>query len=502
MYQENSEKKEFTVATRKAVQTETGGSTFCESSSEHVLPDYLPKVQKVLRVETNVLPPQRYVNTAEAQMSGNLLHTLIYRGEEGEVAATVLPARYSFSVPLPASGAPHVIASVEVDSSTHRMTAPRKVQIRTRLRARTCILDTRAVAEEQLPAGRIGGLHRLEGVAETLHSVPLCSSEVRLSERVDVGSTNAHLIWCGATAAVQDTRAMEGGVNVRGDACIKLLFTDSGKLKSVTKRVPFDAFLDGDVTRNASAAAAAHVLSTEAAMEQGSEATVDLTLSVEALADMTEHVAVTEDAFSEIADGKISWQTIPTIHLLADKSAVYTVGGSVAKAAAGAMAITEIIDTAGAAVTEEICADGGRYSLNGRCLLNLLYVDGEETVCAADFSFPFHITVDAKAAENANVTAAASLLAARTRVEGENLVCDMDIAVSLRALACGEQRAVATLDYTAAKPCAALQYPDGESLWSLAKAYRVSPPRLAAENGLAEGDLRAPLSAGALMLIK
>ena len=84
----------------------------------------------------------------------------------------------------------------------------------------------------------------------------------------------------------------------------------------------------------------------------------------------------------------------------------------------------------------------------------------------------------------------------------------MDIAVSLRALACGEQRAVATLDYTAAKPCAALQYPigllypDGESLWSLAKAYRVSPPRLAAENGLAEGDLRAPLSAGALMLIK
>lgn len=502
-----SEKKEFVLSGKNTVQTETVGNVLCESSSEHVLPDYLPKVQKVLRMETRVLPPSRYMNTAEAQMSGNLLHTLIYIGEGGEIASAVLPARYEFNLPLGEGGSPTVTVIVCVDATTHRLTAPRKLQIRTRLRACTRILDAREVTEQQMPAGGIAALHRLQGTAETVCSVALRSADIPLSDTVETGSATARPIWCGATAAVQDARVMDGGVSVRGDAYVKLLLTDGGKLKAVTKKLPFDAFLDGDVQKNAGVTAVAHVLSTEAVKEQGSEALVDVVLTVEALVDHPCSIPVTKDAFSETADGKITYQTVPTARLLADRISVYTVGGSVTKASAGAAGFAESIDTSGEVTVEEITPADGKYTVVGKCRLNTIYTDSEEVIAAADFAVPFRLSVEARTADGIAPTATVSLLSARTRSEGESLVCDMDLAVSLRAVEPGEVRAIATLDYTVPQPCAqskyplSLLYPTGESLWALAKANRIAPEKLAARNGL-DAEPGAPLSARVLLLEK
>lgn len=502
-----SEKKEFVLPVRNTVQIETGGSIFCESSSEYVLPDYLPKVQKVLRMETRALPPVRYMNTAEAQMSGNLLHTLIYVGEEGEIAATVLPGKYEFSVPFPAdSGSPTVTATVEVDASTHRLTAPRKLNVRTRLRARTRTFCTEEIAEQQMPAGGIAGLQRLQGSLDSLCTRVLRSADITLSDTVETGSASARPIWCGATAAVQDARTMDGGVNVRGDVCIKVLLEDGGKAKTVTKKLPFDTFVDGDVEKHAGATAVARVLSTEAAKEQGTEVLVDVILCVEVFADVPCSLPVTEDAFSETAEGKITYRKVPSAKLLLARSGVYTVGGSVAKTAAGAAGLSEVLDTSGEAVLEEIQPADGKYILSGRCMLNTLYQDAEGVLGSAEYSIPFKVVLDAKTPENAMAAATVSLLAARTRADGESLVCDMDLAVSIRAVASGEKRVVAQLDYAAPLPCVksshplCLLYPAGESLWSLAKAHHIAPEKLANLNALTNAPLSDPVTANVLMI--
>ena len=79
MRPETSEKKEFAVSAEQTLQTAGGGGNILfESGGEFVLPDYLPKVQKVLRLEANALPPTKYMSGGEAQMRGSVLHTLIY----------------------------------------------------------------------------------------------------------------------------------------------------------------------------------------------------------------------------------------------------------------------------------------------------------------------------------------------------------------------------------------------------------------------------------------
>ena len=80
--------------------------------------------------------------------------------------------------------------------------------------------------------------------------------------------------------------------------------------------------------------------------------------------------------------------------------------------------------------------------------------------------------------------------AARTRLDGDNLVCDADIFLCVRASLRGEREIVSAIDFTAAKPHEksayplSVVYPRGDSLWAVAKANRVSPARLAEINHL------------------
>ena len=493
MRTETSDTKEFVLPAKNTVQLEQGGGNiFFESGGEFVLPDYMPKVQKVLRMEARALPPSRYMGSSEAQMSGSVLHTLIYIGEEGEISATVLPAKYEFSIPFTAGGElPTVSAAVEVDSLSYRLGAPRKLNIRTRLRAKPRVIGTEDIAEKQLPGGEIAGLHKLGGEIDSICTRNLRSPDITVSDAVEIGGgADTRPIWCGSTAAVNDVRVTDGGVSVRGEAYVKVLLNDGGKPKMVTKKLPFEEFLDGDVVKGSSATAMARVISTEAGKEQDGEALVDVVLALEAWVDTPCRTPAVKDAFSEHSEGKVAYRKVPTARLLCNRSGVYTVGGSVAKASAGAVGLSAVLDTSGEATVEETTMEDGRLTVSGKCALNTIYTAAEGETAAVEYSIPFKVTMDCETPTGAEANVSVSLVSARTRSDGDNLVCDMDIAVSARVVACGEAVTVESIDFTAPKVYAksdyplCLIYPRGDSLWNVAKKYHVSPETLAKINSL------------------
>ncbi len=56
----NSEKKEFVMSAKNILQTEVNmQSILAESNGDFVLPDYMPKVQKVLRLCAHATPPTK-----------------------------------------------------------------------------------------------------------------------------------------------------------------------------------------------------------------------------------------------------------------------------------------------------------------------------------------------------------------------------------------------------------------------------------------------------------
>ncbi|MBQ8836197.1 MAG: DUF3794 domain-containing protein [Clostridia bacterium] len=500
MNRESQDKKEFVIDRASALQSETQmQSQLIESGGEFVLPDYMPKIQKVLRLEARALPPSRYVGGNSVQMSGNVLHTLIYLGEDGETGATVLPSKYEFSLPVSGTPTPTVTSSVEVDGLTYRITAPRKLNIRTRLGIKSHCFAAEDVSADITPVDALN-VSKLYGVADTLKTQILNSSDIQISDRVETsGADGSRLLWCGSAAAVTDARATDGGVTVRGEVLAKVLVDENGTPRMYTKKIPFDEFLDGDVTRASAVCAVAHVISTEAAKESDREVTVDSVISVEVTADTPTAVSVMKDAFSCDVSASCSHRTVKSSRLALSRSGVYTVGASVAKANAGAAEATSVIDTSGKAVIEESAASAGKITVSGRCeLSSIIGTDGGVT--SADYTVPFSIALDCDTSADTAVTACATLINPRVRVEDDNLVCDMDIALSVRATQEKEERILASVDCTSKEQYKkstyplCLIYPNGESLWNLAKKYHVNPESLAKVNALeiSESDYTRP----------
>ena len=497
----SSDKKEFVLPAKTTLQqAENRPSILVECGGEYILPDYMPKVQKVLRIEAQVIPPSRYMSVSEAQMSGDVLHTLIYMGEDGEPGATVLPAKYEFSVPLADSeGAPMVITDMEVDTVTYRLSAPRKLNIRTRLSAKPTVIKNLDITEQQKPAD-IAALHKLYDEIDSIYTVVLNSSDITISDSVSVNvGENAHLIWCGSNAAVSDVKVSDGGVNVRGEVIVKIMLEDSGNMKIFTKKIPFDEFVDGEVSRGAMAIAMPHVISTEAGKDNDNNIMVDVVLGIKAICDTPKRIPVLRDAYSEIGTGIIEYSKVPTEKLVIAHSGIHSVGISVPKNSTGVESIMSVIDTSGRAVLDEV-ASNGKLIISGRCLLNSICKQEDDSVTSIEYTVPFKIDFEREIKNGITPNVTVSLMNARARVDGDSIVCDMDISVNARAIEKGSENMVSSMDYTSltlykkSENPLCLIYPNGESLWALAKKNHVSPESLLRVNSLdiAEKDYSEP----------
>ncbi len=483
------DKKEFVIDAKNSVQTEKKlPSQLVECTGDFVLPDYMPKVQKVLRIEARALPPTRYVSANSVQMSGDVLHTLIYLGEDGESGATVLPAKYEFSIPIDTLSSPTVTACVQVEGLSYRITAPRKLNIHTRLSAKPSCFEREDVTPTIIP--KDAEINKLFGEISGLKTTVLHSIDAEVSDRIEIGSAKeARLLWCGATAAITDARVTEGGVSIRGEIFAKVLSDSDGEIKMYTKKMPFDELLEGEVNRGSAVNAVAHVISTEAVKESENEASLDISFYIEATVDEPVTVAVLKDAFSSEVPVENTSRDVINTRLVMSKSGIYTVGASIAKAAAGAEAATLVTDTSGKAVVEEISAENGHLTVSGRCELSSIFAE-ENGLFSADYGVPFTVSVDCENTDGIKADAVANLLNARVRTEGEMLVCDIDIALALRAVKESTERVLSAVDCTSKEKYKSstyplcLIYPNGESLWELAKKYHVNPVSLASVNSL------------------
>lgn len=501
MKAETNEKKELTPGTQTMQQAVAVSSPLFESGGEFVLPDYLPKVQKVLRLEANALPPTKYMSGGEAQMRGSVLHTLIYLGEDGEMSAAVLPSKYEFSVPTAGQNAPEAEASVRVDSLTYRLSAPRKINIRTRLAAKPQVLAAAEITPRRTPE-KIDGLHTLESEADCVETHFIRLPDIELADSIEVSSADVRPIWCGATAAVTDVRTTADGATLRGDAYVKVLVQDGDTPKMLRKKIPFEERLDAELARGTAVTACADVFSTEAGREpDGGGIYVECVVSLTCRTDTPCRVSVTADAFSEYADGTVEMQKLPTARFCFARSGVYGAGGSLPLAGMGLGGADSVLDASGTVMVDEVGAADGSVTITGRCTLNVI-CHTPDGIAAGEGTIPVRLTLDAETPAGIAVTASARLADLRARIDGDNLICDADVALTAQGAVRGEVNAVSAIDFTAAKPVAkcayplAVVYPCGDSLWTVAKENHTDPARLAELNHLATPtmDWQSPAS--------
>ena len=161
---------------------------------------------------------------------------------------------------------------------------------------------------------------------------------------------------------------------------------------------------------------------------------------------------------------------------------------------------TVLACVAEAEVQEKRC-DARGISVSGEICCHMLYKNGEE-LGAAQMTVPYTVRTEG---EFDVLSVGASVPVCRVTCQGNQLSLDAELQLALRAVGSTEVQYVDEMEIGADKAPLASDLEicylgKGETLWSVARRYAVSPRELALINGVAEDAETLPDGVGYLLI--
>lgn len=479
-------------------------TVLCEVAGDFSLPDYQPEIKRLLRIRPCVLPPSHYAGADNAEFSGTLDYYVLYMGNDGGLYCAPLHTEYAISVPFDAgSGSVDLcMADVEPESVVGRVSAPRKLNVRCRLRAGVRIFGTLPQSEQTEGVVDPFSVERLvceqsfarvdRGVGEVL----------RLGEDIltDSHGRNMRLVCAEGQVHVQEISAGTGVVNCRGEVELKLMMSaeEPGSLPDpvptyLVRKLPFSGSIEvASAVPGSECCVMGNCAELSVAVEETyMHAEVGVVLQAHVMTNTP--VGYTKDIFSTKKACECTYDSYELPRAIRALNGNFTQSDSLSLAEAEIPVGCSIVDVCGSAEAEDMSWERGRCTVSGNShYIVLTHMDSEVT--------PHEITLPWKyefecAREPSDWRARVQVLSCRARVDGERIGIDAEIACAvevwdtesakvLRSVSFGEAAAGKSGAFVVCYPSV------GDSLWSVAKRYATSMQAIRAANAL-DGDAPA-----------
>ncbi len=504
------------VRARKYNAKET---VFCESVGEYTLPDYLPEIRKLLRIETRLLKTGQYVGNHKAEFTGMTVHTVIYSDEEGHLCSAVLNGDYRYAVPLTDEEEVEALTESRVERVVHRLSGPRRIGIRTGISSVVSLFPETSIAAPDLsdadaPFEYLYGKERVSDVCR----VQL--ENIELDDRYRLEGLHAdevRSVSADASVFVRETRPQAEGFHCSGEVWVKVLYvTQNGDLELpdvLWRKIPFDVLLpDGAGAENCLLHGTCTALDVAAEDDGlgGAELIIRLQMELEGALYINRELSYVKDMYCQTADVTKNERclSLSCCHGLLFQN--FTVSGAVAleEPLLGARAVDATVTPEG--MTAERVGD--KIKITGECRADVILrtsSGGEDAPQyeRTEFTFPVKMEFDLKTIppEGTELSFACTYLGGQLRADGQGLRIDGDMAVSVSLM---EAKSVVTVEGASVLPDSAREeqkgllivtYPDeGETLWSVAKRYRADLSRLALRNHIPARFLEEPDAQGSI----
>ncbi len=486
-------------------------SLITELSEEFSIPDYKPEIKRILRVEAQAMPADRYVGSSSAEFSGKMEYTVFYLGEDDELYGCSFEGDYRVLQPLEIPGDlsmdEGIFCDADIFSETvsGRLLSPRKFQVKTRLHSEIRLYATKVLAEEMgnCESERLGAAlvscEHLAGQGEPFHL---------FDEVVFSSNDPIRVIACSGKVLASEVFPAGGKLNCRGEVVLKLTIVkeESGDAPVILlRKLPFSSEIELDgLEGDCKAAFDGCVTSCEVTVEEGRIlCDAQVVLSARALQNRT--LTYTRDAFALGEESSVTLENCNAPVAIASGIGNFTLSTSVPLAEAGISPEQTVFDLTLLPAVREFSTEDGRLIVSGKCRCHAVANEGDEWT-STEFEIPFRY--DGGACEPLaakDILASAKALSANAKKEGDTLRIDGEIALSYTLS--GEESFTRVASLTPGEPlvlpASALRvcYPtSGDSLWSLAKRYHKPLAALAEANGLPADAPTAPLNARFLMV--
>ncbi len=474
-----------------------------ETSEEYLLPDYMPQVQRVISVRATALPESRFLTGKALEFGGTLAYSVLYMGEGGEIYCAPLTSEYTASASLGENAAVDA-ASIGVDTTvenvTCRVTAPRRLTLKCRLKSLITSLRPCSVADklQESTGGRLTTADELaiERLTAEAEDTVLSRGDLTAAVSGNIGAAGK-VIACNGTVRVEDATAGDGEVQVRGDVLLHvILLSSEGKyISSATKESFTESVLVPGAVSEGSARAWGRAASVSVTPgEDGCTWEVEFDLEAECAQPLKRTYTV--DLFSTDCACEIETAETDSLRLLRCGVGAVTVSGEGVRQGK-ALADESVLDAYAVCSADRMEVANGKLLLAGTCTVTTLLLQngdvvGEETV------LPLKYEWDAPEAQDGAELLwrwSGEAVSVSVRPDGEKLNVHADIALSVCAMRRRKIRFVdsAVLTKSARRKeddgCIRVCYPDvGEPLWEIAKRYGVARQTIRVENGLPEDE--------------
>lgn len=487
-----------------------------EVASELSLPDYQPEIRRLLRIGSSTTPPTAYATGGGMELTGTVDHYVLYVGNDGQVYCSPFSAEYRMQLPFDNGMADNGLADTvseplvcvcdtTVEGTAGRVTAPRRLSIRCRVKARARVWGERSLCCPEESGLVPGSVERLERSAEVARVFCGVSDSMQLEDDMILPPGSELRVVCAeGQVMVNETAPGNDLVTCRGEVTLKLLLTplepsaEEGSEPSAPalptvalRRVPFSVTVDmPGVTPDCTACAHGACPELSVQVEEGRIHT-DLSLVVQVTAQRNETVTYTGDLYSTRTAEECRFADCPAAYALHAVQGNLTLSDSLPLTEAGVDPSAQVVDILASAQPEAVSCSRGRGVLTGDCHFQLLLYRGGDWNTAEvtlPFRYEFELPVGTDP-QSPTFDGCVTVLGSRARMDGERLGLDAELSVALRltdgrslqilsGVSFGEEIARTRGEYRICFPA------PGDTLWSVAKRYHAPLTALAAANDL------------------
>ncbi len=480
------------------------GVVICESTGEYTLPDYMPEVRRVLRLDADTSVSGQYENGDKTSVGGETRYRLVYTDADGNMASAPLEGTFEGSIPLP-QGAPMMVWS-RPENVTCRLGGPRRISLKTGVSLHPHAYRRIGFQAPGVPevAGKTELLHHPMSVATTefFHA-----GDIALTDSVKAEEGSEVLTYDGQVL-IRQVKCETDEVCVRGEVWLTALCNNTAKKPYTTGcKIPFEETLHCDgVTPEFTGIARAncHLLSCEITEGTGGcNLIFDVSLNIDGMAAKNTVVEVVTDLYATAYEMKPKSERARGRCYPLLQMANFTVDGGARYEDLGCADTLQPVDARAQVVSSVCTADGAGVLVEGEvrvsCILACEPEDGGyRSEC---FTMPYKVRVACgePLPYGTELSCDVTCVSCRVRRDGAKIGADVELGILL--IGCLYETADII---TSAEPDADAPVPvregeiiaaylaDGDSLWSVGKRYHVPLSEMVFANSLPDEALDTP----------
>ena len=494
-----------------------------EISAEYNLPDYLPDINRLLKVSAKITENSHFLSGDVLEYDGKMKCTILYATGDGNLRSAEFERDFSGNMSVAGtSGDCDIRFDADIETVSCRLLNPRKLTAKIKLALKSevyCNVITTPNIVGKLNASEERALQYRTHAAVGVEMKTAQELGTQISEDLELDASLPsidEIIAVETEPCVTEFRASDSSIAYKGEIVTEILYravgeeNESGEKDALTfasfsAKIPIAGEIPAEnIGEHPVIRANVKIGSMEYRPQQnafGENRTAELDFDYSVYLDIfcNSETEITTDMYSTEYESDCEEESLSYETALCAKSFNFSSDGSAPRED---IDFDRIVMTTATAAIEKTEKQGNKLLFAGTANVSAVLTNGAGIYLSRNFQIPLKGETEApRSAFPCEIDARACVLAATARLDGDQIRTNLEVLVSYTVTEQHTEPRIRQISVYKDRPAGnkkspslTLCYPSfGETLWDIAKKYSTTVSELMATNGISAENMPAVL---------